>query len=112
MENNFEQFSRTISLIGQEAFLKLQAKKVIVFGVGGVGGYVIEALVRAGLKSIAIVDNDKVSKTNLNRQIIALHSTIGKDKVEVMKERMLDINPEVEIETFKTFYLPENENEI
>ena len=107
-----EQFNRTITLIGEEQFKKLQLKKVIVFGVGGVGGYTIEALVRAGIGSIAIVDNDKVSITNLNRQIIALHSTLGKSKVDVMKERIMDINPKIQLDTFKTFYLEESENEI
>ena len=102
------QFSRTEMLLGKEAVDKLSEKKVAIFGVGGVGGYVCEALVRTGIGHFVLVDNDKVSLTNLNRQIIALHSTIGRYKVDVMKERMLDINPQAEIETYKCFFLPEN----
>lgn len=101
------QFSRTELLLGEEALSKLKASRVAVFGVGGVGGYVCEALVRSGIGSFDLVDHDKVSLTNLNRQIIALHSTIGKYKVDVMKERMLDINPDVKVNAFRMFYLPE-----
>lgn len=101
-------FERTKCLIGTEAFEKLQKSHVIVFGVGGVGGYVVEALVRSGIGEITIVDNDVVSESNINRQIIALHSTVGKPKVEVMKERALDINPVLKIHTVQTFFLPEN----
>lgn len=101
-------FVRTKSLIGTDAFAKLQSSRVIVFGVGGVGGYVVEALVRSGLGEITIVDNDVVSESNINRQIIALHSTVGRPKVEVMKERILDINPECKVNALQTFFLPEN----
>ncbi len=101
------QFSRTELLLGEEALSKLKASRVAVFGVGGVGGYVCEALVRSGIGSFDLVDHDTVSLTNLNRQIIALHSTIGKYKVDVMKERMLDINPDVQVNAFRMFYLPE-----
>ncbi|SDB11925.1 tRNA threonylcarbamoyladenosine dehydratase [Eubacterium oxidoreducens] len=103
-----EQFSRTALLLGEEAIKRLGQKKVAIFGVGGVGGYVCEALVRSGVGQFELIDKDTVSLTNLNRQIIALHSTIGKDKVEVMKERMLDINPDAEIVLHKCFFVPEN----
>ena len=93
-------FDRTQMLLGADTMSMLKKKKVIVFGVGGVGGYVVEALVRAGIYNIAIVDYDIVDVTNINRQIIALHSTVGRKKVEVMKERILDINPEAEIRIF------------
>lgn len=102
------QFSRTEMLIGSSAMKKLAASRVAVFGVGGVGGHTIEALVRSGIGEIDIIDNDKISLTNLNRQIIALHSTIGKYKVDVMKERILDINPECLVNVHKCFFLPEN----
>lgn len=104
-------FTRTISLIGSEAFSKLQNSHVIVFGVGGVGGYVVEALVRSGIGEITIVDNDVVSESNCNRQIIALHSTVGKPKVEAMKERALDINPALKIHTVQAFFLPETSDD-
>lgn len=97
------EFSRTQTLIGLDNMNKLKNSKVIVFGVGGVGGYVIEALTRCGLKQIDIVDFDKVSITNLNRQIIALHSTIGKLKIDVMKERMLDINPDIIVNSYPLY---------
>ncbi len=93
-------FDRTQMLLGAETMSMLMKKKVIVFGVGGVGGYVIESLVRAGIYNIAIVDYDTVDVTNINRQIIALHSTVGRKKVEVMKERILDINPDAEVTIF------------
>ena len=105
------EFSRTEILLGKDAIDKLQNSYVAVFGVGGVGGYVIEALVRSGVSKFDIIDNDIVSKTNINRQIIALNSTIGKYKVDVMKDRMLDINPNVEVNAYKTFFLPENSDE-
>lgn len=104
----FDQFSRTALLVGQEGIQRLQQSSVIVFGVGGVGGYVVEALARSGVGRIDLVDNDEVALTNLNRQIIATHSTIGRPKVEVAKERILDINPNAIVNTFETFYLPEN----
>lgn len=104
MEN---QFSRTETLIGTEALKKLTSSRVAVFGIGGVGGYVVEALARAGIGSIDLIDNDDVNITNINRQIIALHSTIGKSKVEVAKERISDINPSIKVNTYKVFYTPE-----
>lgn len=108
MEN---QFSRTETLIGKDALDKLINSRVAVFGVGGVGGYVVEALARAGIGNLDLVDSDDVSITNINRQIIALHSTIGKSKVEVMKERILDINPSVNISVYKEFFTSENSKE-
>ncbi len=103
---------RSEMLIGSESMEKLKNASVIVFGVGGVGGYVAEALARMGVGRIALVDNDKVSVSNINRQIIALHSTVGRYKTEVMKERILDINPNAKVETFNMFYLPENADSI
>ncbi len=102
------QFSRTQMLIGSVAMEKLHASKVIIFGVGGVGGYCTEALIRSGIENIDVVDNDKVSITNINRQIIATTKTIGQYKVDVIKQRMLEINPRAKVNTYKTFYLPEN----
>lgn len=102
------EFEREIMLIGEDAVKKLAASKIIVFGVGGVGGYVVESLARSGIGHIDIVDDDQVNENNINRQIIALHSTIGRDKVEVVKERILDINPQCEVTAHKCFYLPEN----
>jgi len=102
-----EQFLRTEMLIGSEALNKLKRARVAVFGVGGVGGTVCEALIRGGIGSIDIVDDDKVSVSNLNRQIIALKSTVGKDKVEVCKNRLLDINEEAVITAHKCFFTPE-----
>ena len=106
-----EQLVRTRLVIGDEAIEKLQNAKVIVFGVGGVGGYVVEALVRSGIGTITVVDKDVVDITNLNRQIIALHSTIGESKVELVKNRALDINPELNITALHKFYLPDNADE-
>lgn len=105
-------FSRFELLVGNENINKLSQSHVIVFGIGGVGGYVVEALVRSGIGHITIVDNDTVSLSNLNRQIIATQETIGKKKVEVMKERILSINPNCDVQTLEMFYLPENANEI
>lgn len=105
-------FSRLELLIGKEGIEKLNQKNVIVFGVGGVGGYVIEALVRSGIEHITIVDNDTVSFTNLNRQIIATQNTIEHKKTEVMKERILSINPNCDVKTLEMFYLPENTDDI
>lgn len=102
------QFSRTELLFGKEAMDKLAGSKVAVFGIGGVGGYVCEALVRSGVGAFDLIDDDKVCLTNLNRQIIATRSTIGKYKTDVMRDRMLDINPNVEVEVHKCFFLPEN----
>ena len=103
-----EQFSRTAQLLGNENVEKLFDKHVIVFGVGGVGGYVVEALARSGIGKISIVDNDVVNESNINRQIIALHSTVGMQKVEVLKNRILDINPECKVFVYNQFFLPEN----
>ena len=105
-------FSRFELLIGEEKLQQLQNSHVLVFGVGGVGGYVVEALVRSGIGHITIVDNDEVSLTNLNRQIIATRETIGKKKVEVMKERILSINPDCLVTGLEMFYLPENADTI
>lgn len=102
-----EQFSRTIRLLGKEKINKLQTKKVAVFGLGGVGSYVVEALCRMGVGHLVLIDHDTVDISNINRQIYALHSTIGRNKVDIAKERCLDINPNVKITTYKQFYLPE-----
>ncbi len=107
MSTNREQFKRTESLIGKDAVSKLLESKVIVFGVGGVGSYICEALARAGVGYMEIVDKDEVDVTNINRQLIALHSTVGKPKVEVCKERLKDINPNLEVVARQCFYLPE-----
>lgn len=106
-----EQLSRTELLIGKDAINKLQNAKVAVFGVGGVGGYVVEALVRSGVGSFVLIDNDTVSLSNLNRQIIATRDTIGRDKVDVMRDRIHSINPQAEVEVRKCFYLPETAEE-
>ena len=105
------QFSRTELLLGKEAMQKLQNARVAVFGVGGVGGYAVEALARSGVGAIDLIDDDKVCLTNLNRQIIATRKTVGKYKVDVMKERILEINPDVVVHTHKCFFLPENKDE-
>ena len=102
------QFSRTELIIGKEGIEKLNKAKVAVFGIGGVGSYVVEGLARAGIGSFVLVDNDEVDLTNLNRQIIATHSTIGKDKVEVARDRILDINPNAKVEIHKQFFMPES----
>ena len=102
------QFSSTQLLLGEEAIEKMSNSRVAVFGIGGVGGYVCEALVRSGVGAFDLIDDDKVCLTNLNRQIIATRKSIGKYKVDVMKERMLDINPKVDIRVHKCFFLPEN----
>ncbi len=106
-----EQFVRTRILLGDEAMEKLSNSRVAIFGVGGVGGYVCEALVRSGVIHFDLIDNDKVSITNINRQIIATTKTVGKYKTEVMKERMLDINPQVDVTVHNCFFLPENADE-
>lgn len=102
------QFSRTQLLLGEEKMESLAAAKVAVFGIGGVGGYTVEALARSGVSRFVLVDDDKVCLTNINRQLIALKSTIGKYKVEVMRERILEINPRAEVELRQCFFLPEN----
>jgi len=108
MEN---EFVRTEMLIGTEALKTLQNSRVAVFGVGGVGGYVVEALARSGVGEIDLIDNDTVSITNINRQIIALQSTVGKDKVEVARQRVIDINPKCKVNIYKTFFTPETSSE-
>ena len=102
------QFSRTQLLLGKEGIDRLAEAKVAVFGIGGVGGYVVEALARSGVGSFVLVDDDKVCLTNLNRQIIATRSTVGKYKTDVMRDRILDINPQAQVEVRQCFYLPEN----
>ena len=106
-----EEFSRTQLLYGAAAMEQLSSCRVAVFGVGGVGGYVVEALVRSGIGALDLIDNDKVCLSNLNRQIIATHQTVGRYKVDVAEERAKDINPDCNIRTFKTFYLPETQDQ-
>lgn len=106
------EFSRTELLIGTEGIEQLKNTKVIVFGVGGVGSHCIEALARCGVGKLVLVDNDTVSLTNINRQSIAYHSTVGQYKTKVMKERILDICPEIVVETVETFVLPDNLQEV
>lgn len=106
------QFSRTEMLIGEEGIKKLKNSKVAIFGIGGVGSYVAEAIARCGVEKIILVDNDKVTITNINRQIIATTKTIGQYKVDLMKQRILDINPKAQIETYKTFYMPDCKEKI
>ena len=108
MEN---QFSRTELLLGTKAMEKLAGVRVAVFGIGGVGGYTVEALVRSGIGEIDLIDSDTVSLTNLNRQIIATKSSIGKYKVDVMQERIMDISPDVKVHVHKCFYLPETKDQ-
>lgn len=105
------QFSRTELLFGKEAMERLSASRVAVFGVGGVGGYAVEALVRSGIGAIDLIDDDKVCLTNLNRQIIATRKTVGKYKTDVMKERILEINPDCHVTVHNCFYLPETKDE-
>ena len=102
-----EQFLRTAMLLGEEAVEKLQTARVAVFGIGGVGGYTVEALARAGIGQLDLVDNDTVSVSNINRQILATHSTVGSPKVEAAKARVLDINPDCIVRTHQVFYTPE-----
>lgn len=102
-----EQFARIVRMLNQEWIENIQNKKVAVFGLGGVGSYVVEALVRNGIGEIVLVDHDKIDITNLNRQLYALHSTIGMNKVDVAKARCLDINPSLKITTYQQFYLPD-----
>ena len=102
------QFSRTELLLGKEGMERLKNARVAVFGIGGVGGYVCEALVRSGVFTFDLIDDDKVCLTNLNRQIIATRKTVGQYKVDVMKERILDINPDAVVNVHKCFFLPEN----
>ena len=109
MEN---QFDRIEKMIGEGALEKLKSSRVAVFGIGGVGGACAEALARMGIGAIDLVDNDVVSPSNLNRQAVALHSTIGRFKVDVMAERIMDINPECKVSCYKIFYLPDNADSI
>lgn len=103
-----KQFARTELLIGKSSLEKLHRATVAVFGIGGVGSYTAEALARSGVGHIVIVDDDLICPTNINRQLLATHTTIGKAKVDVMKKRILDINPAARVEALKKFYLPEN----
>ena len=104
------QFSRTELLIGKEGIEKLNNSKVVVFGLGGVGSFVLESLARAGIGSFILVDKDEVDITNINRQIIATHKSVGMPKVEVAKKRVLDINPNANVETIQEFFMPDSEN--
>ena len=106
-----EELSRTELLLTEAGMKKLKNSTIALFGVGGVGGFVAEALARCGVGKIILTDNDCVSVSNINRQIIALHSTVGEPKVEVMKKRLIDINPEIEVELHRSFYLPDNHDE-
>lgn len=106
-----DRFLRTQLLLGKSALEKLENSRVAVFGIGGVGGYVCEALIRSGIGKFELVDSDKVDITNINRQIIATQKTIGRYKTDVMKERMLEINPDADIEVKNCFFLPENAGE-
>ncbi|MBR6115328.1 MAG: tRNA threonylcarbamoyladenosine dehydratase [Oscillospiraceae bacterium] len=101
-----DQFQRTRMLLGGDAVEKLVRSRVAVFGLGGVGGYAVEALCRSGVGALDLVDSDKIALSNLNRQIIALHSTLGMDKTEAAAARARDINPACEVRTYRTFYLP------
>ena len=106
------EYSRTELLIGEEGMKKLKQAAVMVFGVGGVGSHCIEALARSGVGKLILIDNDKVSLTNINRQSIAYHSTIGRMKTKVMWERIRDINPEIVVKTYEMFVLPDNVEEL
>lgn len=106
-----EKFDRTISLIGKDNLSKLQNSTVAVFGLGGVGGICAECLARSGVGSMVLFDGDVVAKSNTNRQIIATNNTIGRDKVEVFKDRLIEINPNIKVAINKVFYLPENADE-
>lgn len=105
------QFSRTELLFGKEAMDKLASARVAVFGIGGVGGYTVEALVRSGIGAVDLIDDDKVCLTNINRQLNATRKTVGKYKVDVAAERIAEINPACKVSTYKTFYMPETQSE-
>ena len=107
-----DQFSRTRLLIGEAAVEKLGASHIAIFGIGGVGGFVVEVLARSGIGMLDLIDNDRISITNVNRQIIALTSNVGERKVDVAEKRILDINPACKVNKFATFYMPENAGEI
>lgn len=111
MSEMLNQFSRAELLIGKEGIEKLQNAKIAIFGIGGVGAFVVEGLARNGIGNFILIDNDKVDLTNLNRQLIATHKTIGRPKVEVAKERILEINPEAKVEIIQEFFMP-NSREI
>ena len=111
MNRTNEIFSRTRALLGDEAMERLSSARVAIFGVGGVGGYVAEALARSGVGSIELIDSDSVSPSNINRQIIALHSTVGQSKAECAAARLLDINPDIKLSARKSFFLPETSSE-
>ena len=106
-----DQRVRTEMLIGAEGLARLRRARVAVFGLGGVGGYVVEALARAGIGTLDLIDNDRVAVSNLNRQIIALHSTLGQTKVEAAAARVRDIDPEIRLNLYQCFYLPETRNQ-
>lgn len=106
-----EELSRTELLLGEKALEKLAKSRVAIFGIGGVGGYTAEALARSGIGALDLIDNDKVTLSNINRQIYALHSTVGEYKVDVAKNRILDINPNINVKTYTTFYTPETSDE-
>lgn len=103
-----DQYSRTRLLLGEDGLKKLRNARVALFGLGGVGGYTAEALARAGIGQLDLIDDDTINRTNLNRQLLALHSTIGLSKVDAAAARIADIDPTIQVRTFKTFYLPEN----
>ena len=105
------QFSRTELLIGHDALSRLQSSRVAVFGIGGVGGYTVEALARSGVGALDLIDDDRICVTNINRQILATWSTVGKYKVDAARDRILDINPKAQVTIYKTFFLPENAEE-
>lgn len=107
-----KRWNRTKLVLGEEALLKLQNSNVLIFGIGGVGSYTIEALARSGIGSLTIVDKDVVDETNINRQLVATVSTIGEPKVDIMKKRILDINPDCQVKSVSMFYLPETEEEL
>ena len=102
-----DQYARSRLLLGEDKFARLRKARVAVFGLGGVGGYALEALARGGIGQLDLIDDDTISVTNLNRQILAAHSSIGKSKVEVAKARVLDIDPSIQVRTYQTFYLPD-----
>lgn len=102
-----DQFSRTELIFGKEAMQKLAASRVAIFGIGGVGGFTAEALARSGVGTLDLIDDDRVCLTNINRQIFATRKTVGRLKIDVAKERLLDINPDMTVNTYKTFYMPE-----
>ena len=105
------EFSRTELILGKEGLKKLAAARIAVFGIGGVGGYAVEALIRSGVGAVDLIDDDKVCLTNINRQIIATHKTVGRYKVDVAAERIAEINPNAQVRTYKTFFMPDTANQ-